>query len=148
MIWSVLHRNWFAIFKVKVLTRAHNLTLSIISSKLLICLQPNMICWCIIISQTVLFKICVAVFKVKVTAKEENVSECLEDIFLTGKYFVTKHGMMMHHYKLEVSVEKLFCCLPGQGHSKGSNDQNMTVSAISFELLSLFSQTWFYGTVL
>ena len=44
---------------------------------------------------------------------------------------------MMHYYELECHAEILVCFLCGQGHSNGSCDQNMTVSAICFELLIL-----------
>ena len=54
-----------------------NMTVSTISSKLLIRLQPNLVCWYSTISQSILLKILIAVFKVKVTAKVKNVCENL-----------------------------------------------------------------------
>ena len=38
-----------------------------------------------------------------------------------------------------------FVYLQGQGHSKVSYDQNVTVSAVSSELLIFCNQTWFDG---
>lgn len=44
---------------------------------------------------------------------------------------------MVHHHEGECRVKKLGCCLQGHGHSEGSYDQNMTVSAaaIASELI-------------
>ena len=54
-----------------------NMTISTISSKLQICLQPNLVLDYKIRSWSVLCKNLVTAFKVKVTAKVQNVSECL-----------------------------------------------------------------------
>ena len=48
-----------------------------ISSKLLVCLQQNLVCWYSIISQSVVWENGITAFKVKVTSKVKNVSECL-----------------------------------------------------------------------
>ena len=63
--------------------------------------------------------------------KGQNVSVCPDDIFKTAKHFVTKLDIVMHHQP-ECHAKRLVCCFQGQGHSKGSYDQNMTVSIISF----------------
>ena len=73
--------------------------------------------------------------KVKVTAKGQNVNVCPDDIFQIAKHLVTKLGTVMHHHKPEFSAKRSVCNFQGQGHSKGSYDQNMTVSTISSELL-------------
>ena len=49
----------------------------------------------------------------------------------------------MHHYELECYAEKLVSHLQGQGHRKGSCDQNMTVSTLSPELLILLQPNMF-----
>ena len=73
----------------------------------------------------------ITVFKVKVTAKVQNVNECL-----SGWYFV-----VMQHHEPEYHVEICCCCycylqlVQGQGHSEGLYDQNMTLSTIFSELL-------------
>ena len=51
--------------------------------------------------------------------------------------FVTKLGVIMHHHEPECHAKLLVCYFQGQGHSKDSCDQNMTVSTTSFELLIL-----------
>ena len=63
---------------------------------------------------------------------------CRDDIFWTTEHFVTKFGMVMQHHEPECHAEKFCCCcLQGQGHSKGSYDQNMT--------LLYFLNCWFLG---
>ena len=51
-----------------------NMTVSIISAELLIILRPNLVWWCIIVSESVSLKLkdCFAMFKVKVTMKVQN----------------------------------------------------------------------------
>ena len=48
---------------------------------------------------------------------------------------------------LHFDAEKLVCYLRDHGHSEGSYDQNMTVSAISLELLGLLQSDlvlWYF----
>ena len=60
------------------------------------------------------------------------VNVCSDDISWTAEYF----AMVMLQQQPECNAEEKNCCyLQGQGHSSGSCDQNMTLSAISFELL-------------
>ena len=56
------------------------------------------------------------------------VNVCLDDIFWTVEHFVTKFGIVMqcHKPKLSYRLFFFFYSLQGQGHSKGSCDQNMT----------------------
>ena len=60
-----------------------------------------------------------------------------DDIFKTAKHLVTILGIVMHHHELGCCAKRLVCYFQGQGYSKGSYDQNMTVSTISSELLVL-----------
>ena len=64
----------------------------------------------------------------------------LDDIFSTAEPFVTKVGMVMHHHGLECHAKRFVCYFQGHGHSKGSYDQNMTVSAVPSKLLILLLQ--------
>ena len=59
------------------------------------------------------------------------------DIFWTTEHFVTKFGIVMQHHGPECHMEFCYCCcyLQGQGHSKGSYDQNMILCTIFSELL-------------
>ena len=54
-----------------------NVTISVVSSKLLDSFQPNLVQYYSMISRSVLWKIGITVFKVKVTMKGRNVSEYL-----------------------------------------------------------------------
>ena len=62
------------------------MTIFIVSSKLLVRLQPNLVWWYIIISRSVLCKIWITVFKVKVAANVWNVSECLSGQYLLNHW--------------------------------------------------------------
>ena len=44
--------------------------------------------------------------------------------------FVTKLGIVVHHYEPECHAKKIEFSLQGQGHSVGLYNQNMTVSTI------------------
>ena len=92
----------------------------------------------IIISQSVLWKEKkrgITAFRVKVTVKGQNVNVCPDDIFWTIKHFVFKLGIVIHHYESECHAKRFICYFQGQGHSKSSYDQNMTISTVSSELL-------------
>ena len=54
-----------------------NITLSTLSSKFQVRLKLNLVDSNSILSQSVMWKIFITVFKIKVTAKVQNVSECL-----------------------------------------------------------------------
>ena len=67
----------------------------------------------------------VTAVKVKVTAKIQNISECLpQQYFLNTEHFVPKPGMVMQHHKPECHTENLVHCVQCQG--KGLYNQNMT----------------------
>ena len=46
--------------------------------------------------------------------------------------FVTKFGIVVHHYEPECHAKKMGFYLQGQGHSVGLYHGNITVSNISF----------------
>ena len=79
----------------------------------------------------------ITAFKVKVTAKGQNVSVCSDDIFVDAKHFVNMVGIVMHHLEPECRAKRLVYCFQGQGHNKGPYDRNTPVSTISSELLIL-----------
>ena len=94
------------------------ITISLISSELLIVLQANLIIEIHHQKWTVLWKDWIAVFRVKVTAKVQNVNVCL-DMFWIAEPFVTKLDMMMQHQEWECHLKRLICYLQGQGHFEG-----------------------------
>ena len=63
-----------------------NMTVSTISAELLILLLPNLVWWYIIISQSVLWRYWIVMFKVKVTAKVQNVDGCLSRWYLLNHW--------------------------------------------------------------
>ena len=72
-------------------------------------------------SQIVFQKDWFAVFKVKVTVKD-NIKILLFNI-LTADPLATKLGLMVHHHKVDCEKIGLLCCGQGQGHIKGSEFQ-------------------------
>ena len=67
-----------------------------------------------------------------------RLSVCLS---LSGRYllhrstFLTKLGMVVYYHEAECHAQKLVHYLQCQGHSKGLNKQNMSISFISTKLL-------------
>ena len=119
---------------------------SMVFAELLIHLQPNMVWWYVIGSQSALWRNWITAFKVKVTVKGQYVS-IWADIFYTPKHFVTKLHIVMHYHELECHAKRSVCYFQGQGHSKGSYDQTLTVSTISWNYWSFCCQTWFDSTL-
>ena len=65
-----------------------------------------------------------------------SVNVCPDDMFWTTEHFFTKLGTVMQYHEPDCYAEnKIVCPLQGQGHSKGSYDQDMGLSTISSELL-------------
>ena len=109
MRWSVMQKSSFTIFYVKVTVGA--------------CSVENLI----------------TMFKVKITAKIQNVSECLSGWYLMNhRTFCnqTWYGGATSWARVSCG-KKIVCSLQGQGHSESSYDQNMTVSTVPSELLIL-----------
>ena len=107
-------------FKVKVRVTQFwfmqwNMTISIICSELLIFGGTSLVWQCLFISWSVLWKGCFAVFKVKVTVKVLNFSECLPRQYLQS----VKLSMAMHHHQQpEYHWEISFCYVDGQSHNR------------------------------
>ena len=74
----------------------------------------NLVWQCMFISWSVLWKGCYAVFKVKVTAKVLNFSECLPGQYLWS----VKLSMVMHHHQPEYHLKISFCDVQGQRHNR------------------------------
>ena len=81
------------------------MTISVICSELLIFGATNLVWQCMFISWSALWKGCFAVFKVKVTVKVMNFSECLPGQYLWS----VKLSMVMHHHQPEYHSEISFC---------------------------------------
>ena len=60
-------------------------------------------------------------------------------MFWTADPFATKLGLIVHYHKPECFMEKLDCCVQGQGHSKISKCQWMFVQMMSSEMLNLLT---------
>ena len=80
----------------------------------------------------------ITVFKVKVTVKGQNVSVCPNDIF-SRPNILSPNLVLWCTIMSRVHAKRLVCYFRGQGHRKGSYDQNRTVAAISSELLIFFA---------
>ena len=78
-------------------------------------------------SQSVICKKWVSIFKVKVIVNEfrfiqsimTNSITCSELLILLGAQL----SLTVHVHKLECLVKRLLCCIQGQGHSEGSELQ-------------------------
>ena len=87
------------------------------------------------ISWSVLFKNWITAFKIKVTAKVQNVSECLSGCYELQIILVPNLMYGDAASCARVSCRKLVHCLQCQGHSEGLYNQNMTISTLSSKLL-------------
>ena len=64
------------------------------------------------------------------------VNVCPDDIFGIAELFVAKFGMVMQQHEPECRTDFFECgFFQGQGQSKGSHEQNMTLYTIFSELL-------------
>ena len=89
----------------------------IVSAKPPSILFPNLVLWCIIMHELIRTK--------------------YGDVFWTAYPFATKLGSIVHYHKPECFMEKLDCCVQGQGHIKISKCQWLFVQIISSESLNL-----------
>ena len=109
------------------------MTISIICSELLIVLATNLVWQCMFISWSVLWKGCFAVFKVKVTVKVLNFSECLPRQYLWS----AKLSMVMYYHQPEYHSEYNFAMFKVKA---------TIVSTRSSEILKLLQSklVWWY----
>ena len=112
-----------------------------ISFKPLNILFPNVVLWCIIMSQSVMQKDWFAIFKVTVTARAHMIKiwqfllyllDCWSFCYQTWFDSTLSQAWMFYG-------EKLDCCVQGQGYDKISKCQLMFVQMIFFGSLSLFA---------
>ena len=83
--WCVIQKNWFNIFNVKVTLRGYIIKIWLFLRYLLNCRSVCNQTWFVSAAseaKSVLWKNWVTAFKVKVTAKVQNVSECLSKWYL------------------------------------------------------------------
>ena len=105
-----------------------NMTTTAVSSKLLVCLQPNLVC-CSTASEGRVSCGKIWLLRSKSVSQRRfsmSVNVCPDDIFWTTEHFVTKLGMFMQHHEPECHAEKLVHCLQCQGYSEGLYNQNIT----------------------
>ena len=135
----VMQKNWFTIFNVKVTARAYIIRIWLFLLYLLNCWSICNQYWFDSTASLVgVFcrKNGITAFKVKITAKVQNASECLSGWYLLNhEHFVTKPGMVMQHEKPECHAGKLVHSVQCQGHNEGLYNQNMTISVVSSKLL-------------
>ena len=109
-----------------------------ISSKPPNTLFPNLVLWCIIMSWSVMQKDWIAIFEFKVTVRAHTIKIWQWLLYLLNCWsFHYQTWLIVHYHKPECFMEKLDCCVEGQGHSKISKCQWMFVQMISSELLNL-----------
>ena len=145
-----MQKDWFAILKVKVTARAHMFKIWQFLPYLLNCL---IFCYQIWFDST-LPQARVSYGEIGLLCSRSRsqwkfkmlMNVCPDDVFWTAKHFGTKLGIVMHHQEPEYCAKRLVGYFQGQGHSKGTYDQSMTVSIISFELiiLSLPNLVWWH----
>ena len=140
MSWSLLQIKLFAIFKVEVTARTHMIKVWLLLLSLLNCWSVcNQTWFCSTASYAgVPCGKKMGLLRWRSRSQQRFkilVNVCPDDIFRTTEHFVTNLGMVMQHREPECHAErKKNCYLQGQSHSKGSCDQNMTLSTISSEL--------------
>ena len=74
-----MQKDWFAVFKFRVTVRVHLIKYDCYYyiAELLLCLQPSLVGWYIIISWGALCKNLIVGFKVKITVKVRNFIDSL-----------------------------------------------------------------------
>ena len=147
---SVMQKNQFTVFNVKVTVRAY-------ITKLWLFLLYFLNCWSVY-NQTWFDSTAI---KARVSCGKNwtlhsrsrsdrrvnmSVNVCPDDIFCTTEHFATKLGMFMQYHEPECHAEKLVHCLQCQGHSKCLYNQNMTISLVSSNVCLVCNQTWFGST--
>ena len=111
-------------------------------------LPPNLVWWCIIISQIVFQKDWFVVFKVKVTVKDNQ--STFWYIILTADPFATKLGLMLRHHKVECPVKRLDCSVVVKVKVTGNvqNSSECPSGQYFLSFLTFCNQTWYGGATL
>ena len=98
--------------------------LQLVSSKPPNILLPNLVLWFIFMSQSVMQKDWIAIFKVKVTARVLlSEYDSFYYVHLTADPFASKLGLMVYYCKTKPECR----CVQGQGHSRFSKCHRMFV---------------------
>ena len=131
-----VEKKLFAIFKLKVTVRAHSIKVWLFP----LCLLN---CW--FFSNQTYSHDTSSLARVSCEKKKdyciqgqghskESKCQCLSRWYLLNRqsFFFTKLGIVMHHHESECHANRLVYYFQGQGHSKGSYDQNMKVSTLIF----------------
>ena len=88
----------------------------------------------------------ITAFKFKATAKVQNVSECLDDIFWTKEHFVTKPGMVMQHHKPECHAENWFTVFSVKVTARAYISKILLFLLYLLNCWSVCNQIWFDST--
>ena len=122
-----------------------------ISSELLNLLLPNLVWWCIIMSQIVCQKDWLAVFKVNVTVKNNIMKIWLFFICIiwTADPFATKLSFLLQHHKVNCLVKRLGCTVVFQVKvtEKVKNSSECSSKQYLLNCWNFCHQTW-YGDAL
>ena len=129
-------------FKMSVDVWMMVMFVQMISSKPPNILFSNLVLCCIIMRQSVMQTDWFAFFKVKVTARAHMIKIWQFLLYLLNCSSVchqTWFDSTLSYHKPECFMEKLDCCVQGQGHSKISKCQWIFVQMIFSESLNLFA---------
>ena len=121
-----------------------NKTVSTISSKLLVRLQPNLVSYYNVISRSVLCKNWATMFKVKVATKVQNVGE-----FLSGWYLLNYRSFWYQTWYGDVaswaSVSRgKKCLLSSRSRSQWSIKMSVFISRYRLNRWTFCYQTWYF----
>ena len=128
------------------ISKCQSMFAQMIFSESLNLLLPNLVWWCIIISQIVFQTDWFAIFKVKVTVEDNIIKIWLFDVLsellirLQLNFF-----LMLHHHKVDCPVKRLDCSVVVQLKVTGKV-QNFIECSFGLYLLSCWTfcnQTWY-----
>ena len=105
-------------------------------------LLPYLVWWCIIMSQIVFQKDWFAVFKVKVTVKNNMFKICLFNIW-TADPFASKLGLMAHHHRVDCLVKRLDCSAVVKVTEKAQNFSDCSSEWYLLWCWTFCNQTWY-----
>ena len=138
-----------------------DITISVVSSKLLVSLQPNFVWLYSIICWSVLWKKGITVFKVKVKSKVQNVSACLfwwyflyvsDHIcsvyreLLNHFFFFTKLGMVVYYHEAMCLAENWFTIFNVEVTMRAYIIKIWLLLLYLLNCCSICNQTWFDST--
>ena len=154
--WSFCYQTWFDCTYHKLeldcyvqgqghskMSKSRWMFVQMIFSESLNLLLPDLVWWCIIMSQIVLKKKnCSAVFKVKVTVKNNMFKICLFNIW-TADPFASKLGLMAHHHRVDCLVKRLDCSAVVKVTEKVQNSSECSSGRYLLSCWTFCNQTWY-----